>query len=207
MPHFMTMCITHAHICTWVLTLHTCIHTQTPAVKRPTVRLVLYHPHMSPGRAVFITMPTFLMRELGSNIVQIYKVQQRPNCAQGAAWPWGHNLHLPRPCPVLWGQQLSSWGMPSSLLPPRTSTLGCGASLLTARALNSDVTKRPPTSFTAEAKGGQGLPYHPRWRWGQCAGSGWCWGLAQRDTPLVSRWWTLLLAWPAPEISANDIET
>lgn len=52
-----------------------------------------------------------------------------------------------------------------------------------------------------------GLPYHPRWRWEQCAGSGWCWGLARRDTPLVSMWWTLLLAWPAPEISARDTET
>lgn len=88
-PHLMTVCITHAHTCTQVLILCTYIHTQTPAVKRPTVSLVLYHPHMSPGRAVFIIVPTFLMRELGSNIAQIYNIQQRLNGAQGAACPWG----------------------------------------------------------------------------------------------------------------------
>ena len=55
----------------------------TPVVERPTVSLVLCHPHMSPGRAVFIIMPTFLLRKLGSDIVQIYNVQRHPNCAWG----------------------------------------------------------------------------------------------------------------------------
>lgn len=55
----------------------------TPGVERPMVSLVLCHPHMSPGRAIFIIMPTFLMRKLGSDIVQIYNVQWHPNCAWG----------------------------------------------------------------------------------------------------------------------------
>lgn len=45
MPHFMTVCITHAHICTWELTWHTYIHMQTPAVKRPSQPGALPSPH------------------------------------------------------------------------------------------------------------------------------------------------------------------
>lgn len=86
---------------------------------------------------------------------------------------------VPREQPVLGAQAASPQALPCALVaaiiqladavfsassqnPPRTSTLGCGASLLTARALNSDVTERPPMSFMAEGEGGQGLPYRPR---------------------------------------------
>lgn len=84
MPRFMLVCITHehTHIHRYALT-HTNMRMHTPVVERPMVSLVLCHPYMSPGRAVFIIMPTFLMRKLGSDVVQIYNVQWHPNCAWG----------------------------------------------------------------------------------------------------------------------------
>ena len=159
MPQFMT-CVSHMHTHVHRFAhIHT--HANTSCEKTHSQPRALPSPH-EPREGCLYHHAHFPDEGIG---VKHRSDLQRPTVSKrcpGSSLSLGHSLRLPRSCPVLWGQQLSSWGMQSPLSPPRTSTLGCGASLLTARAPNSDVTERPPMSSMAESEGGQGLPYRPR---------------------------------------------
>ena len=156
-------CVYHtcAHMYTGTHIAHIHTHANTSCEKTHSQPCALPSPH-EPWKGCLYHHAHFPDEGIG---VKHRLDLQRPTASKrcpGSSLSLGHNLRLPRSCPVLWGQQLSSWGMQSPLRPPRTSRLGCGASLLTARALNSDVTERPPMSSMAESEGGQGLPYRPR---------------------------------------------